>query len=73
MLCRTLVYVDLVSSSLVSGTPGLATTPAGDYSINQEQLASITRDHDFSALEEFGGASLLAAHLLVFSLRFLLF
>ncbi|KAI8565883.1 hypothetical protein RHMOL_Rhmol03G0295700 [Rhododendron molle] len=47
----------------VSGTPGLATTSAGDYSINQEQLASITRDHDFSALEEFGGASLLAAHL----------
>ncbi|KAG5559719.1 hypothetical protein RHGRI_009287 [Rhododendron griersonianum] len=52
-----------VSSSLVSGTPGLAPPSAGDYSINQEQLASITRDHDFSALEEFGGASLLAAHL----------
>ncbi|KAF7149464.1 hypothetical protein RHSIM_Rhsim03G0267700 [Rhododendron simsii] len=47
------------------GTPGLAPTSVGDYHINQEQLASITRDHDFSALEEFGGASLLAAHLVV--------
>lgn len=44
----------------VSGTPTLATTSAGDYGVDQDQLASITRDHDFSALEEFGGVEGLA-------------
>lgn len=50
----------------MSGTPTLATTSAGDYGVDQERLASITRDHDFSALEEFGGVSLLAAYLIGF-------
>ncbi|TXG69533.1 hypothetical protein EZV62_004468 [Acer yangbiense] len=30
-------------------------TPSGDYGIGLEQLASITRDHNFSALEHYGG------------------
>ncbi|KAJ4826372.1 Calcium-transporting ATPase 9, plasma membrane-type [Turnera subulata] len=31
-------------------------TRSGDYEIGLEQLASMTRDHNFSALEEYGGA-----------------
>lgn len=30
-------------------------TPSGDYGIGLEQLASVTRDHNFSALEQYGG------------------
>ncbi|XAR63716.1 Calcium-transporting ATPase [Bertholletia excelsa] len=44
----------------VPGTPDFLTTPAGDYGVDQDQLASITRDHDFSALEQFGGVRGLA-------------
>ncbi|KAJ9557670.1 hypothetical protein OSB04_012284 [Centaurea solstitialis] len=29
--------------------------PTGDYSISPDQLASMTRDHDFSALQNYGG------------------
>ncbi|KAI3772118.1 hypothetical protein L6452_03293 [Arctium lappa] len=29
--------------------------PTGDYNVSPEQLASMTRDHDFSALQSFGG------------------
>ncbi|XP_024966655.1 calcium-transporting ATPase 8, plasma membrane-type-like [Cynara cardunculus var. scolymus] len=29
--------------------------PIGDYNVSPEQLASMTRDHDFSALQNFGG------------------
>ncbi|KAM7477868.1 hypothetical protein LguiA_026081 [Lonicera macranthoides] len=34
--------------------------PAGDYNIGPEQLASMTRDHDFSALHNYGGVKDLA-------------
>ncbi|KAI8015115.1 Calcium-transporting ATPase 8, plasma membrane-type [Camellia lanceoleosa] len=44
----------------VSGTPKLPTTPAGDYSIDQEHLTSVTSVHDFSALERYGGVKGLA-------------
>lgn len=30
--------------------------PSGDYEIGLEQLASMTRDHNFSALQQYGGA-----------------
>lgn len=30
-------------------------TPSGDFGIGLEQLASLTRDHNFSALEQYGG------------------
>lgn len=33
--------------------------PTGDYSISPDQLAAMTRDHDFSALQNYGGVSLL--------------
>ncbi|XP_028102904.1 calcium-transporting ATPase 10, plasma membrane-type-like isoform X2 [Camellia sinensis] len=44
----------------VKGTPRPPTTSAGDYGIDQECLASVTRDHDFSALEQYGGVKGLA-------------
>lgn len=31
--------------------------PSGDYAIGQEELASMSRDHDVSALQQYGGAS----------------
>ncbi|KAI3775302.1 hypothetical protein L1987_49873 [Smallanthus sonchifolius] len=31
--------------------------PTGDYSISPDQLASMTRDHDFSALRNYGGVN----------------
>ncbi|KAM0017791.1 putative P-type Ca(2+) transporter [Helianthus debilis subsp. tardiflorus] len=31
--------------------------PTGDYSISPDQLASMTRDHDFSALQNYGGVN----------------
>ncbi|KAL7241464.1 hypothetical protein ACSBR1_014121 [Camellia fascicularis] len=39
----------------VPGRPKLPTTLASDFGIDREQLVSITRDHDFSVLEQFGG------------------
>nr|XP_048319367.1 calcium-transporting ATPase 10, plasma membrane-type-like [Ziziphus jujuba var. spinosa]XP_048319373.1 calcium-transporting ATPase 10, plasma membrane-type-like [Ziziphus jujuba var. spinosa]XP_048319376.1 calcium-transporting ATPase 10, plasma membrane-type-like [Ziziphus jujuba var. spinosa]XP_048319379.1 calcium-transporting ATPase 10, plasma membrane-type-like [Ziziphus jujuba var. spinosa] len=42
-------------------------TPSGDFGIGQDQLASITRDHDFRTLQQYGGvkgiADLLKANL----------
>ncbi|XP_012076078.1 calcium-transporting ATPase 9, plasma membrane-type isoform X2 [Jatropha curcas] len=37
-----------------------APIPSGDYAIGLEQLASMTRDHNISALQEYGGAKGLA-------------
>ncbi|XP_057501370.1 calcium-transporting ATPase 10, plasma membrane-type-like isoform X2 [Actinidia eriantha] len=42
------------------GIPRTLTTLSGDYGTSQEELASITRDHDFSALERCGGVKGLA-------------
>lgn len=39
------------------GTTVSPPSPVGDYLIGVEQLASMTRDHNFSALQEYGGAS----------------
>ncbi|XWS16623.1 hypothetical protein CRYUN_Cryun34aG0105800 [Craigia yunnanensis] len=40
---------------IVSGTPVASPVAAGDYAIGLEQLASMTRDHKLSALQQFGG------------------
>lgn len=37
------------------GTPGRPALPSGGYGIGMEQLTAMTRDHDFSALQEYGG------------------
>lgn len=36
---------------------GLPRTPGGGYGVGREQLSSMTRDRNFSALQEYGGAS----------------
>ncbi|XP_059456486.1 calcium-transporting ATPase 9, plasma membrane-type-like [Corylus avellana] len=40
---------------IVLGPMTSPSTPTGDYSIDLEQLASMTRDHNLSALQEYGG------------------
>ncbi|KAI3801602.1 hypothetical protein L1987_29711 [Smallanthus sonchifolius] len=40
-----------------------STIPTGDYDVSPEQLATMTRDHDFSALQNFGGVKGLAEKL----------
>lgn len=41
------------------GTPGRPALPSSGYGIGKEQLTAMTRDHDFSALQEYGGVSTL--------------
>ncbi|KAK2969950.1 hypothetical protein RJ640_008290 [Escallonia rubra] len=41
------------------GTTVTPPNPSADYSIALDQLASMTRDHNISALKQYGGASLL--------------
>ncbi|KAL7246453.1 hypothetical protein ACSBR2_001533 [Camellia fascicularis] len=55
-----LLFKDAGLQVKASGMPKLPTTSAGDYGIDQERLASVTRDHDFSALEQYGGVKGLA-------------
>ncbi|CAL5333405.1 unnamed protein product [Camellia sinensis] len=55
-----LLFKDAGLQVKASGTPRPPTTSAGDYGIDQECLASVTRDHDFSALEQYGGVKGLA-------------
>ena len=43
--------------SIVSGTTVAPPTPSGDFGIELEQLASMTRESNFSALEQYGGVS----------------
>lgn len=33
--------------------------PSGDFGISQDQLVSMTKDHNYSAFEEYGGVELL--------------
>lgn len=40
-----------------TGIPGVPTLPAIGFGIGQEVLTKITREHDFSALQGYGGAS----------------
>jgi Ca2+-transporting ATPase len=44
-------------SQIVLGPTAIPSTPTGDYAIGLEQLASMTRDHNISALQQYGGAS----------------
>ncbi|KAA8535842.1 hypothetical protein F0562_030838 [Nyssa sinensis] len=44
----------------INGISNLPRTPVGDYDIGQEALAAMTRDHDFSALQQYGGITGLA-------------
>ncbi|CAL5439318.1 unnamed protein product [Camellia sinensis] len=41
--------------AIVLGTTVTPPTPCGDYAIGLEQLASMTRDHNNSALQQYGG------------------
>ncbi|KAH9667734.1 calcium-transporting ATPase 9 plasma membrane-type [Citrus sinensis] len=43
-----------IVTSLILGTL-VPPAPSGDFGIGLEQLASVTRDHNFSALEQYGG------------------
>ncbi|XP_039004663.1 calcium-transporting ATPase 9, plasma membrane-type-like [Hibiscus syriacus] len=42
---------------IVSGTPIAPPDSVGDYKIGLEQLASMTRDHKLSSLEQYGGVT----------------
>ncbi|KAH0688449.1 hypothetical protein KY290_020083 [Solanum tuberosum] len=42
--------------AIVLGTEVAPLPPCGDYGISIEQLASVTRDHNLSALQQYGGA-----------------
>ncbi|XP_055825290.1 calcium-transporting ATPase 9, plasma membrane-type [Solanum dulcamara] len=42
--------------AIVLGTEVAPLPPCGDYGISLEQLASVTRDHNLSALQQYGGA-----------------
>ncbi|KAL3825024.1 hypothetical protein ACJIZ3_021053 [Penstemon smallii] len=42
--------------AIVLGTTATPPTPNGDYGIGLEQLVSMTRDHNISALQQYGGA-----------------
>ncbi|KAL6585274.1 Calcium-transporting ATPase 9, plasma membrane-type [Orobanche minor] len=41
--------------AIVLGTAATPPSPNGDYAIGPEQLASMTRDHNLSALQQYGG------------------
>lgn len=47
----------LCLNHLVLGPTATPSTPTGDYAIALEQLASMTRDHNMSALQLYRGAS----------------
>lgn len=40
------------------GTTVTSPTPSGNFAIGPEQLTSMTKDHNVSALQQYGGASL---------------
>ncbi|XP_050289146.1 calcium-transporting ATPase 9, plasma membrane-type-like isoform X2 [Quercus robur] len=42
-------------NQIVIGPSATPLTPSGDYGIGLEQLVSITRDHNISALQDYGG------------------
>uniref|UniRef100_A0A5B6ZJN7 Calcium-transporting ATPase n=4 Tax=Davidia involucrata TaxID=16924 RepID=A0A5B6ZJN7_DAVIN len=53
-------YLFQAAGENVNATQKLPPTPVGDYGIGPEELATITRDHDFSALQQYGGVTGLA-------------
>ncbi|KAJ7962686.1 Calcium-transporting ATPase [Quillaja saponaria] len=48
---------------IVIGSTVAPPTPSGDYAIGLEQLASMTRDHNMSALQQYGGVKGLSSML----------
>ncbi|XWS28168.1 hypothetical protein CRYUN_Cryun25bG0042600 [Craigia yunnanensis] len=50
-------YLFKQAGERVNGTTIPHPNPSGDFAIGPEQLASVTRDHDFNALQEYGGVN----------------
>ncbi|KAL4383417.1 hypothetical protein GQ457_15G029490 [Hibiscus cannabinus] len=48
-------YLFKQAGEQVNGTKIPPPIPGGDFSIGPEQLASVSRDHNFNALQEYGG------------------
>lgn len=44
------------------GAPRTPVLPTGGFGIGAEQLTAMTRNHDFSALQEYGGASIMSVN-----------
>ncbi|KAK6247979.1 hypothetical protein QUC31_019544 [Theobroma cacao] len=51
-------YLFQQAGERVNGIPIPHPPAGGDFGIGPEQLASVTRDHNLNALQEYGGASL---------------
>ncbi|KAF5804821.1 putative P-type Ca(2+) transporter [Helianthus annuus] len=58
-------YLFQAAGEKPDGTPKASPSPipTGDYDVSPAQLATMTRDHDFSALQNFGGVKGLAEKL----------
>ncbi|KAI3811457.1 hypothetical protein L1987_21181 [Smallanthus sonchifolius] len=58
-------YLFQAAGEKTDGTPKAPPSPipTGDYDVSPEQLATMTRDHDFSTLQNFGGVKGLAEKL----------
>ncbi|GLT28687.1 hypothetical protein SLA2020_035990 [Shorea laevis] len=50
-------YLFRQAGNLANGTQPLPPTPHGDFDIGPEQLASMTRDHNFVAFQQYGGVN----------------
>lgn len=50
--------IDFVYSLAAAPKLPITAVPSGDHGTKPEQLASMTREHNFSALQNYGGASL---------------
>lgn len=50
--------IDFTYSISVAPKLPIPAVPSADHGSKSEQLASMIRDHDFSALQNYGGASL---------------
>ncbi|XP_017626008.1 calcium-transporting ATPase 10, plasma membrane-type-like isoform X1 [Gossypium arboreum] len=56
-------YLFKQAGEQVNGTTTPHPTPGSDFAFGPEQLASVTRDHNFNALQEYGGVNGLAESL----------
>lgn len=50
-------YLFKVAGDQPKGTSTEAPTPHGEFGVGPEQLASMTRDHNFTALQQYGGVN----------------
>ncbi|GLU10548.1 hypothetical protein SLE2022_273420 [Rubroshorea leprosula] len=50
-------YLFTQAGNQANGTQPLPPTPQGEFDIGPEQLASMTRDHNFVALQQYGGVN----------------